>query len=174
MTTRNKNNIFLIGFMGTGKSTIGSYLAQTFHKTLLEMDEVIVQREGMSIPDIFADKGESYFRSKETALLSECQAKNNLVISCGGGTAMLEENVAIMKQQGVVILLSATPETIFQRVGQDSNRPVLNGRRSVEGIQELMNQRLPNYLAAADAVISTDNKSTEEISLEIIRSIESV
>lgn len=90
-------NIVLIGFMGTGKSTIARHLGVMFAMDVIEMDQVIAQREGMSIPDIFEIHGEQYFRDAETDLLIEMQSKKNVVISCGGGTPLRERNVAAMK-----------------------------------------------------------------------------
>lgn len=164
----NHRNIVLIGFMGTGKSSIAHHLHELYHLEIAEMDEIIVEREGMSIPEIFASKGVEYFRTLETNLLRELQQKQNMVISCGGGAALREENVKAMKQNGYVILLTATPQTIFERVGQDQNRPVLNDRRSPEGIRELMEERRPKYEAAADFIIETDQKNPLQIASEII------
>lgn len=162
-----RHNILLIGFMGTGKSSIAAYLSEVYHMEAVEMDEIIVKREGMSIPDIFATKGETYFRRLETALLKELQLRDSLIISCGGGTAMREENVKIMKENGYVVLLTATPATIFSRIGEDTNRPLLEGRRSIEGIAELMEQRRSHYENAAQITISTDDRSLAEITAEL-------
>lgn len=163
-----KKNIILIGFMGTGKSMISAYLHQITSMPVAEMDEIIVQREGMSIPEIFSSKGDSYFRSMETALLKELQLQDSLIISCGGGAALRQENVQAMKTNGIVFLLSASAEVIFDRIGSDLNRPVLDGRRSLEGISQLMQERQPYYEAAADYIVSTDDKSAEQIAQEIL------
>lgn len=161
-------NIALIGFMGTGKSSVAQHLHTLYHLEIAEMDEIIAKREGMSIPEIFAVKGNDYFRSLETNLLLELQQKENLVISCGGGAALREENVQAMKQNAYIVLLTAAPQTIFERVGMDQNRPMLNGRRNTEGIRQLMEERMPKYEAAADIIISTDQKNPLQIASEII------
>ena len=122
-------NIILIGFMGAGKTTISDYLSTMFAMNIVEMDQVIEEREEMSIQDIFATYGEEYFRELETGLLVEMQSRKNTVISCGGGVAMRERNVAEMKKNGRVVLLTASPETIYERVKDSNNRPVLNGRK---------------------------------------------
>ena len=109
-------NIVLIGFMGSGKSTISDYLSTVFDMKLVEMDQVIAEKEEMSIPDIFATYGEEYFRNLETNLLKELQTGQNCIISCGGGVALRQENVVEMKKNGRVVLLTASPETIFERV----------------------------------------------------------
>ena len=105
-------NIVLIGFMGAGKSTISAYLNREYGMEVIEMDQVIAEREKMSISDIFAVHGEEYFRNLETNLLIEMQSQTNKVISCGGGVAMRECNVKEMKKNGRVVLLTAAPETV--------------------------------------------------------------
>lgn len=164
-------NIFLIGFMGAGKSTVASYLQRHYSVSLIEMDETLVEREGMTIPEIFAQKGEPYFRQAETELLKEIQKGTNTIVSCGGGVAMRQENVDIMKSNGKIVLLSASPESILKRVKDDENRPLLKGRKTVEGIQELMDARRPFYEAAADCIVRTDTQSLRAICEEIFEKI---
>lgn len=161
-------NIVLIGFMGAGKSTISDYLSTVFAMDIVEMDQVIAEREEMSIPDIFATYGEEYFRNLETKLLIEMQSRHNTVVSCGGGAALRAENVAEMKKNGRVVLLTANPETIFERVKDSDDRPVLNGNKNVEFIADLMEKRREKYEAAADIVIHTDNKDVLQICEELI------
>ncbi len=165
-------NIFLIGFMGTGKSTVAEYLQKHFSMPLIEMDETLEEREKMTIPEIFASKGEPYFRQAETELLREIQKSTNVIVSCGGGAAMRPENVEIMKQKGKVVLLTASPENILERVKNDENRPLLKNRKTVEGIRELMEARRPFYEAAADLTVRTDTQPLEEICEEIFRKLE--
>ena len=164
-------NIVLIGFMGAGKTTVSDYLSTMFAMDIVEMDQVIADREEMSIPDIFATYGEEYFRNLETNLLIEMQSRKNTVISCGGGAALRERNVAEMKKNGRVVLLTASPETIYERVKDSDDRPVLNGRKNVEGISELMEQRREKYEAAADIVINTDNKNVLQICEELVQRV---
>ena len=166
------HNILLIGFMGAGKTTISDYLSTMFDMDIVEMDQVIAEREEMSIPDIFATYGEEYFRDLETNLLIEMQSHKNAVISCGGGAALRERNVAEMKKNGRVVLLTATPETIFERVKDSNDRPVLNGRKNVKGISELMEQRREKYEAAADIVINTDDKTVLQICEELVQRLQ--
>ena len=162
-------NIVLIGFMGSGKSTISDYLSTMFAMEAVEMDQIISEREGLSISDIFAVYGEEYFRNLETSLLIELQAKNNVVISCGGGTPMRENNVVEMKKNGKVVLLTASPETVYERVKNSEGRPVLDGRKNVKGILELMEQRRDRYEAAADIVVNTDNKTVPQVCEELVQ-----
>ena len=165
-------NIFLIGFMGAGKSTISDYLKNVLAMDVVEMDQCIVERQGMSISDIFETYGEEYFRELETNLLIEMQSHKNAVISCGGGAALRERNVAEMKKNGRVVLLTATPETIIERVKDSNDRPVLNGRKNVKGISELMEQRREKYEAAADIVINTDDKTVLQICEELVQRLQ--
>ena len=162
-------NIVLIGFMGTGKSTVSDCLHSMFGMKVVEMDQVIAEREQMSIPDIFATYGEEYFRGLETRLLVEMQSRKNTVVSCGGGAALRERNVAEMKKNGKVVLLTASPETVYERVKDDGGRPLLEGRKDVKGISELMEQRRAKYEAAADIVINTDNKTARQVCEELVQ-----
>lgn len=164
-------NVFLIGFMGSGKSTIASYLAENYGMEIIDMDQLIVEREGMAIPDIFAQKGELYFRDVETSLLIEIQGEQNKVVSCGGGVVLQEKNIQAMKKSGQVVLLNAKPETILERVKDDDNRPLLWGNKNVQFIHDMMEKRQPKYEAAADLVIHTDGKSADEICKEIISKV---
>ena len=160
-------NIVLIGFMGVGKSTVSRCLSAAYAMDVVEMDHIIAQQEGMSIPEIFRIHGEKYFRDLETRLLIQLQDKTNVVISCGGGTPLRERNVAEMKKNGRVVLLTARPETILERVKDDHGRPLLEDRKSVEDIALLMSQRQEKYQAAADITVWTDGRDASQICEEI-------
>lgn len=171
MKTAFDYNIVLIGFMGAGKSTISERLSALYQMEVVEMDQLIAQREGMSIPEIFEKNGEEYFRNLETNLLIEMQDKKNVIISCGGGVAMRECNVIEMKKNGKVVLLTATPETILERVKENDDRPLLRGNKNVEYISQLMEVRRPKYEAAADLMVWTDHKSVDAICEEIVKKL---
>ena len=158
-------NIVLIGFMGAGNS---DFLRTVFAMEVVEMDQIIAEREGMSISDIFETYGEEYFRNLETELLIEMQSKSNVVISCGGGVPMRERNVVEMKKNGRVVLLTAKPETILNRVKDNHDRPLLEGNKNVSFIGDLMEKRREKYQAAADIVIETDGKDKLEICEELV------
>lgn len=162
-----KKRVFLIGFMGVGKSSIAAELSRLLEINSVEMDEFIVQQEGMTIPELFQVHGEDYFRAVESAAVVTLGEREPMVISCGGGVPMREENVKNMKQRGVVVQLTAKPETIFERVRHDENRPLLKGNMNVGYITQLMEQRQPHYDRAADFSVSTDGKSVSEICREI-------
>lgn len=164
-------NIFLIGFMGCGKSTVARELNRQYAMPVVEMDQLISEQENMSIPDIFRIHGEEYFRRLETELLSSLADRSGCVVSCGGGVAMRSENVSLMKKQGYTALLSATPETILGRVARSNDRPLLNGHKNVQDITELLNQRLPKYTAAADFTVPTDNQSASVLAVQIYEKV---
>ena len=161
-------NIVLIGFMGAGKSTISDFLKNVFAMDVVEMDQIIAQRQGMSISDIFETYGEQYFRDLETNLLIEMQSRSNVVISCGGGTPMRECNVVEMKKNGRVVLLTAKPETILDRVKNNHDRPLIENNKTVPFIADLMEKRRAKYEAAADIIIETDGKNELEICEELV------
>ncbi|MDO5416600.1 MAG: shikimate kinase [Lachnospiraceae bacterium] len=161
-------HIFLIGFMGAGKSTVAAKLKELLQVRQLEMDQVIVEQKKMPIAEIFEKHGEAYFRDLETGLLLALQQEKQAVISCGGGVVVREENVRSMKENGRIVLLTAEPETIYSRVRYSKERPILNQNMSVDFIRELMEKRRTLYEAAADITVSTDGKSAAEISREIL------
>lgn len=163
---RNKN-IFFIGFMGCGKSTMARLLSEETGMELIEMDETIEKETGMSINEIFEKYGESHFRDLESQLIKRIEEKGGAVVSCGGGAILRQENVENMKKNGQIIYLAATPETIYERVKNSTNRPLLNGNMNVEYITELMDKRLPLYEKAADNTVCVDKKEKQEILQEI-------
>lgn len=162
-------NIYLIGFMGVGKSTVAQELAQRTGAEWVEMDRQIEQQQEMPITRIFEEHGEAYFRDLETELLRTFENKENLIVSCGGGSVLREENAAFMKQNGRIVLLAAKPETIYERVKDSTERPILNGNMNPAYIAELMEKRRARYEAVADSTIWTDDRSVSEICEEIMR-----
>lgn len=163
-----ENNIFLIGFMGVGKSTIARLLARELGAELVEMDETIEAEADMTINEIFEKHGEAYFRDLESALVARIADKGGAIVSCGGGAVLRPENVKNMKKNGKIIFLSATPETIYERVRYSNNRPLLKGNMNVEYIAQLMERRKGAYLEAADRVVSTDGKEKLQVVEEIM------
>lgn len=162
-------NIFLIGFMGAGKSTIARVLQKELDMELIEMDERIVEEQGMSINEIFEKKGEDGFRDIESQLVIDIGASRNSIVSCGGGVVIRPQNVENMKKSGKIIFLTATPQTILERVKNGKERPLLNGHMNVEYISELMEKRRQFYEDASDVKVATDNKTVGEICTEIIQ-----
>lgn len=161
-------NIYLIGFMGVGKSTVAAALGTLCAIPVIEMDSEIEAREQMTIAEIFSEKGEHYFRRKETDLLAETLRGQNCIVSCGGGVVLQEENVRLMKGAGRIFYLTASPETILERVKRSDSRPLLAGRKNIADISKLMKERTAAYEKAADYLIDTDRKSAAEIAAEIL------
>ena len=168
------SNIFLIGFMGTGKTTIANALNRKYDMKIVDMDADIEQEQNMAISDIFANKGEEYFRDLETKLVYDLQNRDNVVVSCGGGAVLRQENVQAMKKSGKIILLNATAETILERVKNSHNRPLLEGNKNVEYIRQLMSKREDKYNSAADYVVDVDNKAVDDIADEIYKNVFSI
>ena len=164
-------NILLIGFMGTGKTSVSRELKKITNLPEIDMDKYIVDREKMSIAEIFDKFGEDYFRKVETECLKEILKNKGLIVSCGGGVVVKDENVSYMKNRGKIVLLTATPETVYERVKHSTERPILNNNMNVEFIGELMEKRRERYLSVADIIIKTDNKSIEDIVKEILDKI---
>ena len=163
-----ETNIFLIGFMGAGKSTVARALHTLYGKDRIEMDQKIEEQEGKTISRIFQEDGEAYFRRKETEFLLALPTDRGLVVSCGGGVPMREENVKAMRSRGKIVWLYASPETVFERVRHSHTRPLLEGNMNAGYIQKLMEERRPKYEAAADIIAVTDGKTAAEIGKEIM------
>ena len=167
-------NIFLIGFMGTGKTTIANALNRKYDMEIIDMDANIEQEQNMAISEIFVNQGEEFFRDLETKLIYDLQNKDNVVVSCGGGAVLRQENVRAMKKSGKIILLNATAETILERVQNSHNRPLLEGNKNVEYIRQLMSKRDDKYNSAADYVVDVDNRAVEDIAEEIYSTVFSI
>ena len=164
-----KTNIALIGFMGAGKTAVGRLLAKKLGKELVEMDSLIEQKAGKSIPDIFNEDGEAAFRQLEIEVTGEAAGDDNRVIACGGGVVLNWENVDRLKEGAVVVYLTASPEVILRRVSDDSSiRPLLKSRNKDRTIRELMRFRKPLYERAADIEIDTSELDIEAIAEQII------
>lgn len=162
------NNIIIIGFMGVGKTTVSSALSQMIGMDLLVIDDLIVEKEGMSISKIFKEYGEEYFRNSETNTLQDLQASERIVISTGGGIVLRDINIDYMKNLGTVVLLTASVATIYERVKDSVERPILKNNMNTEFISSLLEKRKARYEKAADIIVNTDNKSVEEVCKEII------
>lgn len=173
MKDGHKKSIVLIGFMGSGKTTVGIKLSYKMRMVVEDTDKMIECKKDMSISDIFASQGESAFRDMETELLKELSEKKTCnIYSVGGGTPIREENRALLKKIGNVVFLRIKPETVFKRLQNDTSRPLLQGDNPMEKIQNLMEQRKSYYEDAADFIIDVDDKSTDEIVNEIVDYVE--
>lgn len=161
------DNIYLVGFMGCGKSAVAEELGRQTGLNVIDTDARIVMREGMEISEIFEEKGENAFRDIETDVLKDVSKKGGNIISCGGGIILRDENITVMKRYGIVILLTAEPETIYERVCNDDKRPLLNDDMSVKHISDMLGERRSFYEKAADVIIETDSMAVNEIAAYI-------
>lgn len=166
-------NVILIGFMGSGKTTVGLRLSYRLRRTVIDTDKEIEREEKRTISDIFATDGEAYFRDRETACLRKLiESANNQIISVGGGLPVREENRKLLHELGQVFYLRAKGETIYERVKDDTTRPLLQGDDPLTKIGTLLNERDPYYREAADVVIAVDGKEFEQILDEIEACVE--
>ena len=162
-------HIVLMGFMGCGKSSIGTLLSQKMQIELLDTDTQIEQLENISIPQLFEKYGETYFREKETEVLKLLQQENRQkIISLGGGTPLREENRRYIKELGIVIYLNVSADTVYERLKGDTSRPLLQGENPKEKIEKLLKERAYIYESTADITICVDHKTKEEIVAEIM------
>ncbi|MEX2460884.1 MAG: shikimate kinase [Paenibacillaceae bacterium] len=161
-----RNNIVLVGFMGTGKSTVGRFLAEKLGWDFIDTDHYIEKQEGMSIAEIFTKHGEAVFRGIETKAILEIMRKTNQVVSTGGGAVLAEENRKSLKANGFVVALTASVETIIQRVGGDRNRPLLQGKAN-EVVPQLLHRRKHAY-DFAEITIKTDRLRIEFIAQRLL------
>lgn len=163
-----KKHIILIGFMGVGKSTVSRELFRKSGRPEIDTDHWIEEREGRSISRIFEEEGEEYFRDRETELIDELGEREPSVVSCGGGMILRDLNVRKLKALGEIVLLTASPESIYERVKDSTSRPLLNGNMNTDYIAGLMEQRRPYYEAAKTVSVSTDDREISDIAKEIL------
>lgn len=166
-----RKNIVLIGFMGAGKTTVSKYLGKMLALNIVETDELIIKKERKSIREIFSEYGEEYFRNCESNVILELRNRSQLVISVGGGAVLRDMNVRNMKKNGEIVLLTAEPQTVLERVKDSDERPILAGHMNTEFISLLMENRKKRYEEIADVVVSTDGKNIQQICEEIIGKI---
>lgn len=165
-------HVILIGFMGCGKSTVGYRLSYKLKKCLIDTDQLIEHREGMSISEMFKQKGENYFRQKETECLHSLhQELGSRIVSLGGGTPVREENRAIIKSLGKVVYLKASPDTIYSRVKHDTKRPLLQCENPKARIEAVLTERNPIYESVADIVIEVDGKHIKQVVQEVAEAV---
>lgn len=160
-------NVFLTGFMGTGKSSVGKILAERLGCQFIDLDALIVAEAGISIKEIFAAQGESYFRALEADMVRRLVSEKGAVISTGGGVVIDPENRRWMREHGVVVNLTATAHAIRERLAADNERPLLQNDNSLEKIVSMLAEREPFY-RDADIRIDTTGKGVEDIVLQIL------
>ena len=165
------DNIFLVGLMGAGKSTIGRRLAKELGRQFRDSDSEIEKKTGVSIDVIFDIEGEQGFRQRETGVLKELVAARSIVLATGGGVVLAPENRQLLRDNGLVIYLKATAEQLADRVRLDRRRPLLPAGDKLATMRELMTRREPMYQQLADLVVETSNRSISRVVREISRKI---
>ena len=166
-----KDNIILIGPMGSGKTSTGRMLAKEMGYVFADTDEEVTKRTGVSIAYIFDVEGEEGFRKRECLALKECLNDNNMVLSTGGGIVLSKENRDLLQDRGTVVYLQTSIRSQVKRTASTNNRPLLQNKDPKETLEKLMLTRAPLYEEIADITIMTDNKSLQEMSKEIQRAI---
>lgn len=166
-------NIYLIGMMGSGKTVTGKTLAGLMDYAFVDLDAEIQAKEGCSIPEIFAERGEPYFRDVESSVLESFSKKSRQVIATGGGIVLREANVLLMKETGKVVLLKASAESLWQRVRYSKDRPLLNKPDPFGTLRQILNDRESYYENARHFFVQTDGKIAEDVASEIREKIRS-
>jgi shikimate kinase len=161
-------NIYIVGFMGTGKTAVGKELAKNKKWQFLDLDDLIELREKRTIADIFAQEGEPYFRHLEKRVLQELSREKKFVVACGGGIVMDKDNIKVMKETGIIICLTAHPEVILKRTCGYAHRPLLNVSDPKKQIELLLKLRAP-YYARADKTIDTSKLTVGQVVQKIIK-----
>ena len=162
-------NIILIGFMGAGTSEVGHRLADALKMNFLDTDELIENTEERKISEIFKTEGEDHFREMETEVLKTLQDYDSFVLSTGGGMVLRDENVALLKAMGPVILLWADPPAVYERVKNETHRPLLDVPDPQAEIIKILEYRKPFYDRAADYKVDTSRKIPEEVAKDILK-----
>lgn len=161
-------NIVLIGYRGTGKSSVAQLLAERLKWPLISTDAEIVKKAGLSVPEIIQKRGWDYFRDVESQICKRVGAKDRTLIDTGGGAVLRKENVDALRQRGRVFWLTAEVSTIMERIKHSKDRPSLTQTKNyVDEVEEVLKERLPLYKAACDQIIPTDDRTLEEIADEI-------
>jgi shikimate kinase len=169
---RQIRNLALIGFMGTGKSSVGWMVAELLHFTFLDTDELIVARAGKPITEIFAQQGEAAFRELEHKVVEELAGRTQTVVSTGGGVPVNPANLASLKTHALVVCLWASPEKIWENVRLQTHRPLVNVADPQARIRALLAEREPFY-RQADVLINTELRSVREVALQILHQFRS-
>jgi shikimate kinase len=166
---KHSGNIFLVGPMGAGKSTIGRLLAKTLGLQFLDSDKEIEQRTGASIPMIFEYEGEAGFRKREAEILAVLTASNPIILATGGGSVILPENQRVLSERGFVVYLQCAVDKQFERTHKDANRPLLKTDNPKARLEELFKARDPIYQAVADFIIDTGQHSSRSAVRQILK-----
>ncbi|MDG1688200.1 MAG: shikimate kinase AroK [Gammaproteobacteria bacterium] len=168
------SNIFLIGPMGAGKSTVGKQLAKALGRDFYDTDKEIERRTGVSISWIFEMEGESGFRQREQKVLDELSQLKNIVLATGGGIVLPEENRRMLRSRGYVVYLSTSIEQLLRRTNKDKNRPLLQTDNPRETVKALMAERTPLYQGVADIELRTGEQSIQYVVSGLVNQLEQI
>ncbi|QBQ53876.1 shikimate kinase AroK [Nitrosococcus wardiae] len=164
-------NIFLVGPMGAGKTTLGRCLAKTLGRKFYDSDREIECRTGVSIPVIFEIEGEAGFRQRESKVIAELTQLNNIILATGGGVVLALENRQKIAQRGTVVYLYASPEQLYRRTAHDNSRPLLQTENPLERLKRLLKERDPLYREVADITIKTGERPIKAVANEVLRQL---
>ena len=157
------DNIFFVGLMGAGKTTIGKMLAKKLKKTFYDTDQEIEKKLGVKVSVIFDLEGEEGFRKRETQMIDELTRKKNIILATGGGVVLSAENRALLKERGKVIYLNAKPQHLAKRMAYDKDRPLLQQGNMLDTLNQLYKDRHPLYLNVASFIVETGQQKTQTI-----------
>jgi shikimate kinase len=167
-------NIVLIGYRGTGKSTVGKILAGRLGRDLLSTDTEVVKRTKLPIPELVQRYGWEYFRDIESTVCWDLAGRDQVIIDTGGGAILRQQNVDVLRKNGRLYWLTASVESISRRIAHDTQRPSLTGAKSfIEEIRDVLTERMPTYQSAADCTIATEGLTVNEVAESILRMISS-
>lgn len=169
---RPSGNVFLVGMMGAGKTTVGRLLAKQMGKEFIDSDEEIQRRTGVTIPHIFDVEGEAGFRQRESAVIHDLARRDNIVLATGGGAVLNEANRTELRGNGVVVYLKSSVHDLWQRTRHDRNRPLLQTADPKAKLRELFEQRDPLYIEVADLVMNTGKQSAHSLVLKLQQELE--
>ena len=171
---KNTNNIFLVGLMGAGKTTVARILARRLDRAFFDTDHEIERRTGVKVPVIFDIEGEAGFRLRETQALVELAAQDNVVLTTGGGIVLSAENRALLKERGLVVYLRAQPRDLWYRTRHDKNRPLLQTADPLGRLQELYELRDPLYTEVADIIVDTGRPNVGPLVTQLLSKLEAL
>jgi len=164
-------NIVLIGFMGSGKTSVGTELSTLLEMNYIDTDDKIVENFGISINEIFDTYGEAEFRKLERRAIEDLKGTKNTIISCGGGVVLDPINIELLRNVGKIVWLKVSPEEVLNRLSNDDSRPLLKDKFTLKGLSEILENRLPLYENAGDIIIDTNKKDVQKIAREIIEKL---
>jgi len=167
-----RNNIFLVGMPGAGKTTVGRHLARRLQRRFIDADHEVEARTGVRIPVIFDIEGEQGFRDRESKVISELAQQSDQVVATGGGAVLRPENRAALRQGGTVIYLNAAPRLLYERTRLDPNRPLLQVDDPLRKLEDLFNQRDPLYREVADIIVNSLGGSIAQLVKQVEKQLE--